>query len=173
MVDTLRPGTSLVAAGYCLYSSSCSFCLTLGNGVNIFTLDKQIGEFVLTHKNVMIPKRGKIYSFNEANRWEWERPLQDYVTDIQKGSGESKKQYSGRYIGSMVGDVHRTLLYGGIFGYPTTSKSPEGKLRLLYEAAPMSFLMEQAGGMSTTGRERIMVSKSTFFPLSGISQLFT
>jgi fructose-1,6-bisphosphatase I len=156
LVDTLRPGNSLVAAGYCLYSSSTFLCLTLGNGVNIFTLDRQIGEFVLTHSDVKIPKRGKIYSFNEANRWEWEQPLIDYVTDVQRGKGESGKQYSGRYIGSMVGDVHRTLLYGGIFGYPATKKNPEGKLRLLYEAAPMSFLMEQAGGLSTTGKERIM-----------------
>eukprot|EP00599_Poterioochromonas_sp_BG-1_P001878 CAMPEP_0173134680 /NCGR_PEP_ID=MMETSP1105-20130129/1440_1 /TAXON_ID=2985 /ORGANISM="Ochromonas sp., Strain BG-1" /LENGTH=402 /DNA_ID=CAMNT_0014046533 /DNA_START=141 /DNA_END=1349 /DNA_ORIENTATION=- len=156
MVDTLRPGNSLVAAGYCLYSSSVFFCLTLGNGVNIFTLDRQIGEFVLTHKDVTIPKRGKIYSFNEANRDEWEKPLLEYVTNIQTGQGETGKRYSSRYIGSMVGDVHRTLLYGGIFGYPATKKNPDGKLRLLYEAAPMSFLVEQAGGVSSTGRERIM-----------------
>jgi fructose-1,6-bisphosphatase I len=156
LVNTLRPGSSLVAAGYCLYSSSVFFCLTLGTGVNIFTLDRQIGEFVLTHPNLKIPKRGKIYSFNEANRQEWDKPLVDYVTDIQTGKGESGKQYSSRYIGSMVGDVHRTLLYGGIFGYPGTHKNKNGKLRLLYEAAPMSFLMEQAGGMSITGKSRIM-----------------
>lgn len=157
LVDTLKPGNSLVASGYCLYSSSCFFCLTIGNGVNIFTLDRSIGEFVLTHKDVQIPARGKIYSFNEANRGEWDQPLVDYITAIQNGKGESGKQYSSRYIGSMVGDVHRTLLYGGIFGYPVTKKSPDGKLRLLYEAAPMSFLMEQAGGLSSTGKERIMV----------------
>jgi len=156
LANTLRPGNSLVAAGYCLYSSSTFFALTLGSGVNIFTLDRSIGEFVLTYKDVQIPKRGKIYSLNEANRFEWEQPLVDYVTAIQTGKGESKTQYSSRYIGSMVGDVHRTLLYGGIFGYPGTKKNPNGKLRLLYEAAPMSFLIEQAGGVSTTGRERIM-----------------
>jgi len=156
LANTLRPGNSLVAAGYCLYSSSTFFCLTIGSGVNIFTLDRSIGEFVLTHKDVKIPKRGKIYSFNEANRFEWEAPLADYVTAIQTAKGESKTQYSSRYIGSMVGDVHRTLLYGGVFGYPGTTKNPNGKLRLLYEAAPMSFLVEQAGGVSTTGRERIM-----------------
>jgi fructose-1,6-bisphosphatase I len=105
----------------------------MGTGVNIFTLDKQIGEFVLTHPNVKIPKRGKIYSFNEANRHEWDQPLIDYLNLIQTGQGESKQSYSSRYIGSMVGDVHRTLLYGGIFGYPVTKKSPDGKLRLLYE----------------------------------------
>lgn len=118
LAGTLRPGNSLVAAGYCLYSSSTFFCLTLGNGVNIFTLDRSIGEFVLTHKDVKIPSRGKIYSFNEGNRNDWEPALQEYVSAIQTGKGESGKQYSARYIGSMVGDVHRTLLYGGTFGYP-------------------------------------------------------
>lgn len=129
---------------------------------------------MLTHPNLQIPSRGKIYSFNEANRAEWDTPLQDYVTAIQRGEGESGKPYSSRYIGSMVGDVHRTLLYGGIFGYPATTKNPNGKnnisvkfdffliliflgkLRLLYEAAPMSFLIEQAGGLATTGKNRIM-----------------
>jgi len=156
LINTLQPGNSLVAAGYCLYSSSVFFCLTLGSGVNIFTLDRQIGEFVLTHPNVQIPKRGKIYSFNEANRKEWDKPLQDYVSSIQEGKGESGKSYTARYIGSMCGDVHRTLLYGGIFGYPATPKIPNGKLRLLYEAAPMSFICEQAGGLSLTGKNRIM-----------------
>lgn len=102
MTDTLQPGKNLIAAGYCLYSSSCFFCLTLGNGVNIFTLDRQIGEFVLTASNVKIPKRGKIYSFNEANRWDWEKPMTEYVTDIQQGKGQTRNQYSSRYIGSMV-----------------------------------------------------------------------
>lgn len=152
----MRPGNSLAAAGYCLYSSSTFLCLTFGDGVNIFTLDRSIGEFVLTHRNVTIPRRGKIYSFNEGNREEWEKALQMYVLNIQRGEGESGIKYSGRYIGSMVGDVHRTLLYGGIFGYPGTRRIPNGKLRLLYEAAPMSFLVEQAGGISTTGRQRIM-----------------
>eukprot|EP00595_Chromulina_sp_UTEXLB2642_P000691 CAMPEP_0196768506 /NCGR_PEP_ID=MMETSP1095-20130614/42852_1 /TAXON_ID=96789 ORGANISM="Chromulina nebulosa, Strain UTEXLB2642" /NCGR_SAMPLE_ID=MMETSP1095 /ASSEMBLY_ACC=CAM_ASM_000446 /LENGTH=374 /DNA_ID=CAMNT_0042138219 /DNA_START=103 /DNA_END=1227 /DNA_ORIENTATION=+ len=156
LVNTLRPGNSLVCSGYCLYSSSVFLCITLGDGVNIFTLDRQIGEFILTHPRVQIPKRGKIYSFNEANRYEWDQPLIEYVTAIQTGKGESGKQYSSRYIGSMVGDVHRTLLYGGIFGYPGTNKNLNGKLRLLYEAAPMSFLMEQAGGLSITGKTRIM-----------------
>jgi len=159
LLNTLQPGTSLVASGYCLYSSSTFLCLTLGNGVNIFTLDRSIGEFVLTHQNVKIPKRGAIYSFNEANRLEWEKPLQKYIHDLQQGTNESKKTYSARYIGSMVGDVHRTLLYGGIFGYPATTKNPNGKLRLLYEAAPMSFLIEQASGKSTTGKTRIMEIK--------------
>jgi len=141
--DTLQPGTNLVAAGYCLYSSATSFVFTLGSGVYGFTLDESIGEFVLTHSDLKIPSRGKIYSFNEANRWDWDPPLQKYVTDIQQGLGDAKYRYSSRYIGSMVGDVHRTLQYGGIFGYPADKKNPDGKLRLLYEAAPMAFLLEQ------------------------------
>eukprot|EP01038_Epipyxis_sp_PR26KG_P007612 gene7612-10364_t len=156
LAETLKAGSSMVAAGYCLYSSSTFFCLTIGCGVNIFTYDRQIGEFVLTNAQVQIPKRGKIYSFNEAHRKNWDLPLQKFVDDIQNGQGESGQQYSGRYIGSMVGDIHRTLLYGGIFGYPATKKNPRGKLRLLYEAAPMSFLIEQAGGLATTGTDRVM-----------------
>lgn len=154
--DTLQPGKNLVAAGYALYSSATSMVFTLGCGVNGFTLDEKIGEFVLTHENIKIPNRGKIYSFNEANRWDWDEPLQKYITDIQQGLGETKTKYSSRYIGSMVADVHRTLQYGGIFGYPADKKSPDGKLRLLYEAAPMSFLCEQAGGLAISGKNRIL-----------------
>eukprot|EP00532_Pseudo-nitzschia_australis_P001779 CAMPEP_0168185456 /NCGR_PEP_ID=MMETSP0139_2-20121125/13856_1 /TAXON_ID=44445 /ORGANISM="Pseudo-nitzschia australis, Strain 10249 10 AB" /LENGTH=489 /DNA_ID=CAMNT_0008107293 /DNA_START=67 /DNA_END=1536 /DNA_ORIENTATION=- len=154
--DTLQPGTNLVAAGYCLYSSATSFVFTLGSGVYGFTLDESIGEFILTHADIKIPTRGKIYSFNEANRWDWDSPLQKYVTDIQKGLGDMKSRYSSRYIGSMVGDVHRTLQYGGIFGYPADKRNPDGKLRLLYEAAPMAFILEQAGGLALTGKNRIM-----------------
>jgi fructose-1,6-bisphosphatase I len=154
--NTLQPGSSLVASGYCLYSSSCIFVFTVGNGVNGFTYDRSIGEFVLTHPNMQVPKRGKIYSFNEANRWLWDKPLQEYITALQTGENEMKSQYSARYIGSMVGDVHRTLLYGGIFGYPSDTKNKDGKLRLLYEAAPMALLMEQAGGMALTGKTRIL-----------------
>jgi len=153
---TLQPGNSLVASGYVLYSSATHLFMTLGAGTYGFTYDEHIGEFVLSHPDVKIPARGKIYSTNEANRWEWDQPLQDYVTAIQKGEGESQTKYSARYIGSMVGDVHRTLLYGGIFGYAADAKNKAGKLRLLYEAAPMAFLVEQAGGVATTGRDRIM-----------------
>lgn len=154
--NTLQQGRNLVAAGYCLYSSATTFVFTLGNGVWGFTYDERIGEFVLTHPDMKIPSRGKIYSFNEANRWDWDPPLQNYVTDIQQGLGDTKSKYSSRYIGSMVADVHRTLQYGGIFGYPADTKNPDGKLRLLYEAAPMSFLIEQAGGLALTGKNRIM-----------------
>jgi len=154
--DTLQAGNNLIAAGYCLYSSATSLVITFGNGVNGFTLDENIGEFILTHPEIRIPERGKIYSFNEGNRWDWDEPARDYVTDIQQGKGETGEKYTARYVGSMVADVHRTLQYGGIFGYPADKKNPNGKLRLLYEAAPMSFLIEQAGGLSITGKNRIM-----------------
>jgi fructose-1,6-bisphosphatase I len=156
LVDTLQAGKKLVAAGYCMYSSSTILVMTMGNGVNGFTLDSNIGEFVLTHPNIQIPKRGKIYSINEANYFDWDSALQEYVNNLKAGKGESGSKYSARYIGSMVGDIHRTLLYGGIFGYPGDAKNPNGKLRLLYEGAPMSFLLEQAGGKSTTGSQRVM-----------------
>merc|ERR1719235_785507 len=156
LVDTLQPGDKLVASGYVMYSSSTILVMTLGNGVNGFTLDPAIGEFVLTHPNIQIPKRGKIYSINEANYYDWNPALQEYVNNLKAGKGESGQKYSARYIGSMVGDIHRTLLYGGIFGYPGDAKNPNGKLRLLYEGAPMSFLLEQAGGKSTTGSQRVM-----------------
>lgn len=156
LVDTLQPGKKLVAAGYCMYSSSTILVMTMGNGVNGFTLDPNIGEFVLTHPNIQVPKRGKIYSINEANYFDWEPALQEHIQNLKAGKGESGQKYSARYIGSMVGDVHRTLLYGGLFGYPGDAKNKDGKLRLLYEGAPMSFLLEQAGGKSTTGSQRVM-----------------
>jgi fructose-1,6-bisphosphatase I len=156
LYNTMQPGANLVAAGYCMYSSSCMMVLTTGHGVNGFTLDPQIGEFVLTHEDIKIPARGKIYSFNEANSPAWDPTLQQYITNLKEGKGQSQEKYSSRYIGSLVADVHRTLLYGGVFGYPGDQKNPNGKLRLLYECAPMSFIMEQAGGIATTGKERVM-----------------
>jgi fructose-1,6-bisphosphatase I len=156
---TLQSGNKLVVSGYCLYSAATSFVLSFGGKTcQGFTLDESVGEFVLTHPNMKIPSRGKpIYSINEANRWQWDEPLREYVTAIQKGKGETGKQYTARYLGSMVGDIHRTLLYGGIFGYPADSKNKNGKLRLLYEAAPIAFLMEAAGGSAIGGKgERIL-----------------
>lgn len=153
---TLQPGSNLVAAGYILYSSSTFLTFSLGAGTHMFTLDEHIGEFVLTDPAVKVPPRGKIYSMNEANRLEWDAPLQRWIEQVQVGTGPSGVKYSSRYIGSMVGDVHRTLIYGGVFGYPADKKNVNGKLRLLYEAAPMSFLIEQADGISTTGRDRIL-----------------
>jgi len=153
---TLQPGANLVAAGYILYSSATFLCFSLGAGTHMFTYDEHIGEFVLTDPDVKIPARGKIYSMNEANHLEWDAPLQQWMEAVQTGTGTTGTKYSSRYIGSMVGDVHRTLLYGGLFGYPADKKNVCGKLRLLYEAAPMSFLVEQAGGVSSTGRDRIL-----------------
>jgi len=154
--NTLKPGTDLIASGYCLYSSSCFFVVTLGAGVYGFTLDENIGEFVLTHPNIKVPETSKIYSFNEANMPQWDVPMRETVEKWRLGTGASGNSFTSRYIGSMVGDVHRTLLYGGVFGYPSDKKNVNGKLRLLYEGAPMSFLMEQAGGLSTDGRGRVM-----------------
>jgi len=156
LANTLQPGTNLVAAAYVLYSSSTFMALTLGNGVYIFTLDEEIGEFVLSKPRVQIPETSSIYSFNEANLEMWDEPMRKTVEAWREGKGKSGKTFSSRYIGSMVGDVHRTLLYGGVFGYPGDTKNPNGKLRLLYEGAPMSFIMEQAGGLSTTGTQRVM-----------------
>jgi fructose-1,6-bisphosphatase I len=156
LANTLQPGTNLVAAAYCLYSSSTFLVLTLGNGVYMFTLDENIGEFVLSKPNVKIPEESKIYSFNEANIDMWDEPMRKTVEAWRNGKGKTGARFSSRYIGSMVGDVHRTLLYGGIFGYPGDTKNPNGKLRLLYEGAPMSFIMEQAGGLATTGTQRVM-----------------
>jgi fructose-1,6-bisphosphatase I len=156
LANTLQPGTNLVAAAYCLYSSSTFFVLTLGAGTYGFTLDENLGEFVLSHPNIKIPATSSILSFNEANTAYWDEPLQEVVNNWRAGTGKSGKRFSSRYIGSMVGDVHRTLMYGGVFGYPADTKNPNGKLRLLYEGAPMSYIVEQAGGISTTGTQRVM-----------------
>lgn len=156
LANTLQPGSNLVAAAYCLYSSSTFLVLTLGAGTYGFTLDQNLGEFVLSHPNIQIPETSSIYSLNEANFNMWDDPLKETVSKWKSGSGASGKRFSSRYIGSMVGDVHRTLLYGGVFGYPSDLKNPNGKLRLVYEGAPMSFIMEQAGGLSTTGTQRVM-----------------
>ena len=156
MVNTLQPGNNLAAAGYILYSSSTFLTLTIGNGVYGFTLDEQIGEFVLSHPCIQLPDQMGIMSFNEANLDLWDEPMQNVHEAWRTGKSKLGKRYTSRYVGSMVADVHRTLLYGGVFGYPADSKNTKGKLRLLYEAAPMSFLIEQAGGLSTTGKDRIM-----------------
>ena len=159
LTNTLQPGTNLVAAAYCLYSSSTFLVLTLGAGTYGFTLDENLGEFVLSHPDMKIPETSSIISLNEANTYMWDEPLQEVLQKWKNGKGRSGKTFSSRYIGSMVGDVHRTLLYGGVFGYPGDKKNPNGKLRLLYEGAPMSFIMEQAGGLSTTGTQRVMEIK--------------
>lgn len=155
ILNVCQPGSRLLASGYCMYSSSTVFVLTVGKGVFGFTLDPAIGEFVLTHANIKIPEEGRIYSFNEGNFASWEPELQNYMSSL-KAPPDNSKAYSARYIGSLVGDFHRTILYGGIYGYPGDQKNPNGKLRLLYECAPMSMIVEQAGGKGSTGRERVL-----------------
>lgn len=154
LADVLRPGSEMVAAGYCMYGSSANLVLTTGNGVNGYTLDNGIGEFILTHPNITLPDRGKIYSINEGNTLYYHEPVLKWLDNLKHPA--NGKPYSARYIGSMVADVHRTLLYGGIFAYPDDKKSKKGKLRLLYEAFPMALITEQAGGVATTGKGRVL-----------------
>jgi len=156
LAQTLQPGKNLVAAGYCFYAAATELVVTFGHGVAGFTLDTDVGDFKLTRPSIEIPKRGKIYSVNQANMSQWDKPMQDYISDLMNGKGQTSTKYALRYIGSMVGDVHRTLLYGGVFAYPADNKNQNGKLRLLYEGAPMSFIVEQAGGKSITGHSRVM-----------------
>lgn len=138
----LLPGTELVAAGFTMYGASTQLVLTMRGGpVNGFTLDNALGEFILTHPNVKMPDRKSIYSVNEGNCSTWEEPTKEYFNSL-KFPAEGEKPYSLRYIGSMVADVYRTLLYGGVFAYPATKKDPKGKLRILYECAPMAMIME-------------------------------
>lgn len=156
--DVLRKGTEMVAAGYTMYGASAHLMLTTGKGVNGFTLDTQLGEFILTQPHLSIPKHRAIYSVNEGNSYYWPDEVKKYIEDLKKPQDELKgKPYSARYVGSMVADIHRTLLYGGIFAYPSDSKLKNGKLRILYECFPMAMLMEQAGGAAVNDRgERIL-----------------
>ena len=154
--DFLQEGYKQVAAGYVIYGSSTMLVLSTGNGVNGFTLDPAVGMYLLSHPNMKIPEKGKIYSINESNDKKWiDEGLKEYIESL-KDEG-----YTSRYIGSMVADVHRTLIKGGIFAYPADVKNKNGKLRLLYEAAPMAFLTVQAGGIATTGKEDILNIKPT------------
>jgi fructose-1,6-bisphosphatase I len=159
--DFLQKGENQVAAGYVIYGSSTMLVYTTGKGVNGFTLDPSIGEFCLSHPSLQIPKNGKIYSINEGNLVYCSNAIQEYVAYCKEVDKETKRPYSARYIGSMVADFHRNLIKGGIFLYPETTKNPNGKLRLLYECNPMAYLMEQAGGIATTGKEDIMKLKPT------------
>lgn len=152
--DILRPGYEQVAAGYVLYGSSTMLVYSAGNGVHGFTLDPAIGAFVLSHENMRMPAQGNYYSVNEAHFDAMPGCFQTYIQRLR--SGEFGQKYVSRYIGSMVADFHRTLLKGGVFMYPPTASHPDGKLRLMYEANPVAFLAEQAGGRATDGRERIL-----------------
>ncbi|CAH1796420.1 unnamed protein product [Owenia fusiformis] len=153
--DALQPGIETVAAGYALYGSATMIVLAAGGStVNGFMLDPAIGEFVLSEPNIRIKPRGKIYSLNEGYAAIWDEATREYINS--KKDPKCGKPYGARYIGSMVADVHRTLVYGGIFAYPATSANPKGKLRLLYECNPMAYVIEKAGGMATTGTQRIL-----------------
>ncbi|KAI2508952.1 FBPase [Fragilaria crotonensis] len=147
--SVLQPGKNMRAAGYCLYSSATVLVITLGDTVMGFTLDPQLNEFVLTHPNLTIPQRGNVYSCNEANSEGWNDGFKDYLKSLKTGNNQSQQRYAHRYVGSMVGDIHRTLLYGGIFCYPADcGQHPRGNLQLLYKSAPMAFVVEKAGGKS-------------------------
>ncbi|MES2559772.1 MAG: class 1 fructose-bisphosphatase [Bacteroidota bacterium] len=154
--DVLQAGNRLVASGYIIYGSSTMLVYSTGKGVNGFTLDNSIGEFCLSHPNIQTPKDGTIYSLNEGNASDFPEGVQKYISWCKEKDKETKRPYSARYIGSMVADLHRNLLKGGIFIYPPTAKAPNGKLRLMFECIPMAFIVEQAGGIATTGKERVL-----------------
>lgn len=155
--SVLQPGYAQVAAGYVVYGPSCVLVYTTGNGVHGFTLDPTIGAFILTSENMKMPEQGSYYSVNEANADTWPDQYRDYIGRLR--SGALGHQYNSRYIGSLVADFHRTLLKGGVFLYPPTKEKPDGKLRLLYEANPLAFIAEQAGGMASSGKERVLEIK--------------
>jgi fructose-1,6-bisphosphatase I len=150
----LQPGRLQVAAGYVLYGSSTMMVYSVGNGVHGFTLDPSVGAYVLSHENIRMPSKGKYYSVNEAYADEFPPAYRTYLKKLRHG--DLGRRFASRYIGSMVSDFHRTLLKGGVFLYPPTAESPGGKLRLLYEANPIAFLAEQAGGIATDGQRRIL-----------------
>jgi len=156
LADCLQPGTEQICAGYVIYGSSTMLVYTTGNGVHGFTLDPSYGEFILSHPNIKIPKKGKTYSVNESNFDYWDQEVKNYVHYVKQIDKATDRPMNSRYIGSMVADVHRNLLYGGIFLYPGSTTAPDGKLRLGYEANPMAFIVEQAGGKASSGKQRIM-----------------
>lgn len=149
--DLLQNGHKQIAAGYILYGPSTMLVYSIGKGVHSFTLDPSLGEFILSDENIQIPSHGSIYSVNEGNFWQWDESFREYIRYVHQTEG-----YTARYGGAMVGDIHRVLVQGGVFLYPGTIKKPEGKLRLLYESAPLAFLIEQAGGRAITGTEEIL-----------------
>ena len=154
--DMLQPGTQQVAAGYVLYGSSTMLVYSTGNGVNGFTLDTELNKFFLSHPMMKMPEMGRYYAMNEGNINECEPALKDYIAYCQSHQNDFNSPYSGRYIGSLVADFHRNLIKGGIYIYPAVPAHPMGRLRLLYECNPLAFIAEQAGGLATTGRERIL-----------------
>ena len=154
--DCLQAGRRQVAAGYVMYGSSTMLVYTTGDGVHAFTYEPSLGEFLLSHEHVRIPERGRIYSVNEGHYCRWDDGVKRYIDWLKTEDEATGRPYSARYIGSLVADFHRNLLYGGIYLYPGDLRSPKGKLRVLYEAAPLAFIAEEAGGMATDGVRRIM-----------------
>src|SRR4029077_15027556 len=159
--DFLQKGTQQVAAGYIVYGSSTMLVYATRRGANGFTLDQSIGEFTLSHPDIKCPPKGKIYSVNHGNFFQYDKKVQRYIDCCQKKDKSNGGPYTQRYIGSMVADVHRNLIKGGIFMYPPTTEKPNGKLRLLYECNPFAFIVEVAGGKATNGVERILDVKPT------------
>lgn len=149
--DLMQDGHKQIAAGYILFGPSTMLVYSIGRGVHAFTLDPSLGEFILSNENIRVPEHGPIYSVNEGNFWQWDESIRDYIRYVHRHEG-----YTARYGGALVGDFHRILFQGGVFLYPGTVKKPEGKLRLLYESAPLAYLIEQAGGRASTGTEDIM-----------------
>ena len=154
--DFLQKGTEQVAAGYVIYGSSTMLVYTTGRGVNGFTLDPSIGEFCLSHPDMKIPDGGNIYSINEGNFGHFPEGVKNYIRWCQEDDKATRRPYSARYIGSLVADFHRNMIKGGIYIYPPTGKAPKGKLRLLYECNPLAFIIEQAGGRASDGKQRIL-----------------
>ena len=149
--DLLQDGDRQIGAGYVLYGPSTVLVYTLGKGVHSFILDPSLGEFILAKENITIPQHGPVYSVNEGNYWQWDESIREYIRYVHRHEG-----YTSRYSGALVGDFHRILLQGGVFLYPGTVEKPQGKLRLLYESAPLAMLAEQAGGQASTGTARIL-----------------
>ncbi len=152
----LQRGTDQVAAGYVLYGASTMIVYTTGDGVNGFTLDPSIGEFLLSHPSIQSPESGMVYSINEGNYNSWDPGLKQYIKWMQQEDAATNRPYTARYVGSLVSDFHRNMVKGGIYIYPANHANPNGKLRLMYEANPLAFLVEQAGGRATDGRRRIL-----------------
>jgi fructose-1,6-bisphosphatase I len=155
----LQPGTQIVAAGYVLYGPSAMLAMTTGKGTHLYTLDKTHGGFLLTKPNIQVPQDTNEYAINASNQRHWEENMQEYIGDLLAGTdGPRGKDFNMRWVAAMVGDIHRVLCRGGVFLYPKDARDPDkdGKLRLLYEANPMAFLIEQAGGLASTGKKRIM-----------------
>lgn len=160
----IQPGTQIVAAGYVLYGPSTMLAMSTGRGTHLYTLDKTHGGFLLTQSNIQIPEQTNEFAINASNQRHWEEPMQQYVSDLLAGTtGPRGKDFNMRWVAAMVGDIHRVLCRGGIFMYPYDTRDPKkpGKLRLLYEANPMAFLVEQAGGLASTGKGRILEEMPT------------